>query len=83
LSAAESVKLKRLQGLAQLTQLRELYVEGCSELEELPGLEHLMSLEKLSAAESVKLKSLQGLAQLTQLRELYVDGELRENMRGV
>jgi hypothetical protein len=76
----ECVKRKNIQGLRQLTQLRELNVSGLPELEELPGLEHLRSLEKLSAYHCVKLKSLRCSAQLSQLRELYVYGcsELEE-----
>jgi len=33
------VKLKSTQGLSQLTKLQLLNVNGCSELQELPGVE--------------------------------------------
>jgi hypothetical protein len=74
------VKLKSIRFSAQLTQLRNLYVYGCSELEQLPGLEHLRSLESLWAYECVKLKSLRFSAPVTQLRDLKVSrcSELEE-----
>lgn len=71
LQACDCLKMKSIEGLAQLTQLRELDVSGCSELEEMPGVEHLQSLV-LRASECVKLKGLQGLSLLTRLRPLEV-----------
>jgi hypothetical protein len=78
----EGMTLNNIQLSAQVTRLREIFVDGCSELEELPGLEHLRSLEKLSAYYCVKLKSIRYYcvklksirfsAQLTELRELNV-----------
>ena len=38
------LKLKNIEVLAQLTQLRELDVSGCYELEKMPGVEQLQSL---------------------------------------
>jgi len=49
------VKLKRIQGLAQLTKLRVLSVDWCDEIEELEDVEHLKSLEKLDARGCPKL----------------------------
>jgi hypothetical protein len=78
--AYECVKLKSIRFSAQMTELRELKVSRCSELEELPGLEYLRSLVELSAYECVKLKSIRFSAQVTQLQNLYVYGcsELEE-----
>lgn len=71
-----------MEQLAQ--QLRELDVSYCNDLDELPCIEHLRSLDGLLARNCVKLKIIEGLAQLTQLRELDVSGcsELEE-MPGV
>ena len=51
------LKLKNIEGLAQLTQLRELDVCGYFELEKMPGVEHLQSLESfvLRASKCVNL----------------------------
>lgn len=40
----------------QLTKLRFLDVDHCSELEELPGIEHVRSLVRLYAVECSKLQ---------------------------
>jgi hypothetical protein len=55
-------------GVGAATKLRSLDVSGCSELEELPSMETLVSLEELRADGCVKLKSIRGLAQATKLR---------------
>lgn len=49
-------------------------------MEELPGIEALVSLEELQASNCVQLKSIQGLANLTKLRILsvYDCSELQE-----
>jgi internalin A len=71
LRTRECVKLKCIQGLAQLTKLRRLDVSNCSELE-LLETETLVSLEELRTRGCVKLKHIQGLLQLTKLRRLDV-----------
>ena len=58
----------------QLTKLRELRVAGCSELEELPGVEQVRSLEELDIQKCVKLNIIRGLVQWTKLRTLSVGG---------
>jgi Leucine-rich repeat (LRR) protein len=62
--------LKKIEGLWGLANLRQLDISGCKEVEELPSLETLESLEEFRASECVKLKSIRGLAQLTKLRML-------------
>jgi DNA-binding sugar fermentation-stimulating protein len=53
-------------------------------LEELPGVEHLRSLEKLKASGCGKLKSIQVFKQLTKLRELdVIEGLDLEELQGV
>jgi hypothetical protein len=47
-------------GSAQATKLRSVTVFGCSELEELPSMESLVSLEHLPADGCVKLKNIRG-----------------------
>lgn len=64
--------LKKIGGLWGLANLRQLDISGSKELEELPSLETLESLEELRASECAKLKSIRGLAQLTKLRILDV-----------
>lgn len=67
------VTLNIIRGLAQLTKLPSLHVtrcselQGCSELQEVPGVE-----DKFYATGCVKLKSIHGLAQLTEQRVLSV-----------
>jgi len=70
--ADDCVKLKSIRGLEQCTKLRELNVDGCSELEELPRMETLVSMEEFYADDYVKLESIRGLWQLTRLRVLNV-----------
>ena len=47
---------EHLEGLTQLTQLRELNVCGCSELEKMPGVEHLQSLGSFVLRASKRVK---------------------------
>lgn len=61
------VTLNIIRGLAQLTKLPSLHVTGCSELQEVPGVE-----DKFYATGCEKLKSIHGLAQLTEQRVLSV-----------
>ena len=49
------------QGWAKLTRLRTLYVIECCEIEELLGVEYLISLETLSVIRCDKLHSIPGL----------------------
>lgn len=65
-------KLKRIEELCGLAKLQMLDISMCSEVEELPSIETLVSLEQLRACLCVKLKSIQGLAQLKMLRLLDV-----------
>ena len=41
-------KLDGIPRLGQLTKLIDLNVQGCSEMQELPGVEHLISLDKFN-----------------------------------
>lgn len=50
-------KLKVIQGLAQLTRLRMLYVDQCHELRELPDVQQLMSLQNLTISGCRKLQA--------------------------
>jgi len=54
------------------TTLQTLYIFGCRELEELPSMETLVSLEVLRTRGCRELKRIHGLAQLTKLKELDV-----------
>jgi len=56
------------------TTLQTLQIEWCFELEALPGMETLVSLEELKMANCGKLKRIDGLAQLTKFKELRVTG---------
>jgi Leucine-rich repeat (LRR) protein len=57
--------------LYNLTNLQELEIKGCGELEELPCLERFTSLKNFRAFSCYNLKRIRGLGQLTQLQ--YVD----------
>lgn len=52
------------------TKLKFLDVSGCYELEELPNMETLVSLEYLWAEGCVKVKRIRGLEHLTKLKRL-------------
>lgn len=43
----DGVKLKSVRGLEQLTQFRILEVRDCCELEELPTIKNMRSLDEL------------------------------------
>jgi Leucine-rich repeat (LRR) protein len=64
--------LRKIEGLCDLSKLQILYISQCREVEELPSVETLVSLEELRASECVKLKNIRGLAQLSKLRLLDV-----------
>eukprot|EP00253_Pinus_taeda_P001391 PITA_01391 len=64
--------LRKIDGLCHLAKLQILYISQCREIEELPSVGTLVSLEELRASECVKLKSIQGLAQPSKLRLLDV-----------
>ena len=67
--------MKNIRGLEQFAKLRVLYVRKCYELEELPNMEALISMEEFYGYGCVKLKSIKsirGLWQLTSLRVLNV-----------
>ena len=55
---------KAYQGWDGLTKLITLYVIECCEIEELLGVEYLISLETLSVIRYDKLHSIPGLRQL-------------------
>jgi Leucine-rich repeat (LRR) protein len=60
--------LRSIEGLCGLAMLRELYIKECNELQELPSVKTLVSLERvIHAVDCVKLKSIRDLAQLTKL----------------
>eukprot|EP00253_Pinus_taeda_P001167 PITA_01167 len=65
-------KLRNIKALSHLGKLQSLYIRDCKELEDLPRIEALVSLEELQASGCVQLKSIQGLANLTKLRILSV-----------
>jgi hypothetical protein len=58
--ASLCVHLKSMGGLVQGTELRHPSGSGSSELEELPSMESLTSLEEFHTDSCVKLKSIQG-----------------------
>eukprot|EP00253_Pinus_taeda_P026341 PITA_26341 len=66
--------LRSIQGLCGLAMLQSLHIEKCNELEELPSVETMVSLEHLLVADCLKLRSIRDLAQLTKLRGLIVEG---------
>lgn len=76
--------LRKIEGLGSLTKLEMLDISQCTELEELPSVETLLSLLVLDACGCVKLKSMRGFAQLKKLRVLDVSecSELEE-LQGV
>jgi len=57
--------LMKVGGLSGLSKVKTLDISWCIELEELPSIETLVSLEKFRAFNCVKLKSIQGLEHLT------------------
>lgn len=65
-------KLRKLNGLCGLATLQMLDISRCRNVERLPNVETLLSLEVLDASGCLKLKNIKGLAQLTNLRVLYV-----------
>jgi len=67
-------ELRQIAGLCGLAELQSLQIQGCANVEELPSLETLISLEELTVAVCQRLKSIRGLGQLTKLRQLSVDG---------
>lgn len=62
--------LKKVIGLCGLAKLRELDMRKCELVEDLPGLETLISLVHLRVSGCVQLKSIRGLAQATHLHTL-------------
>lgn len=76
--------LKKIEGLRSLTKLQMLDISQCTELEELPSIETLVSLGALDACGCVKLKSIRGFAQLEKLQVLDISkcSELEE-LQGV
>jgi Leucine-rich repeat (LRR) protein len=62
------------------TTLQTLDIQYCTQLEELPSLETLVSLEKLEISACRKLKRIHGLGQLTKLQNLHFEdcSELEE-----
>lgn len=76
--------LRTIEGFGSLTKLQMLDISQCTELEELPSIETLVSLGSLDACGCVKLKIIRGFAQLEKLRVLDVSecSELEE-LQGV
>lgn len=58
-------KLKKVEGLCGLAKLKEIKITGCSELEELPSVEHCRSLKTLEIRGGSKLQ----LKEEVQMRE--------------
>ena len=56
-----------------ITKITHLDVHGCNGMQELPGVEHLTSLESIDAWKCEKLQSIPKL-RLTQLTQLHVAG---------
>ena len=69
-----------MHGLAGMRKIQRLDVGCCIDLEEIPSMETLVSLEQLVAIECVNLKKIQGLSHYTMLRFLNVcwSSELEE-----
>eukprot|EP00253_Pinus_taeda_P003431 PITA_03431 len=61
-------------GLSGLPKLQVLDISRCKNVEELPGIETLVSLKESQAYDCAKLKSIRGLAELTKLQVLNVHG---------
>nr|ABR17027.1 unknown [Picea sitchensis] len=77
-------RLSKIEGICNLTKLRKLNIRKCIEVEDLPSLERLTSLEKFSADECSKLKRIKGLGQLAALRILYMSScKALEELTGV
>jgi Leucine-rich repeat (LRR) protein len=70
----ECRNLRKIGNMDGLAELQWLTVVGCSKLEELPGIETLVSLTSLVASRCVKLKSIRGLRQLTKLQGVQIEG---------
>jgi hypothetical protein len=64
-----SSKAYNIQGLGQLTKLRTWKIDFCKEIQELSGVEHLMSLEELYIRTCPKLQ--RGVGILEQLRQQF------------
>lgn len=73
-------KLRKIEGLCNLPKLHMMNIKYSIEMEELPSLETLVSLEAFDPSVCVKLKSIRGLEKLTKLRKLEVSScsELEE-----
>ena len=72
LVARKCVNLKRIQGLAQPTELQLLDVRECSELKELPCLEHVNRLDTVYASGCPKLQWGGGVVE--ELHQLLEEG---------
>ncbi|KAH9288926.1 hypothetical protein KI387_033043 [Taxus chinensis] len=72
LQLRECENLKGVSGIGDLSNLVELSISGCSELEELPGLTHLNCLESLEIYKGEKLNSLQ-LDSCTNLNSVHLE----------
>jgi internalin A len=66
--------LEKIDGLCGLAKLQMLNISGWRKVEELAGIETLVSLEELRASVCEKLKRIRGLGQLTKLKLLDVHG---------
>ena len=55
-----------------MPKLRDLNVRSCAKVDELLGLEMLISVERLFVSGCDKLQSIQGLVKLRKLRELTI-----------
>lgn len=64
--------LMKIRGLYGLAKLQTLKITLSRELDELPGIELLASLETLSLGDLKKLNCIQGLGQLKQLRTVDI-----------
>ena len=62
--------LRKIEGLCGLTKLQWLQIRWCKELEELRGIETLISLKELDASRCAKLKTIRGLGCLTKFQVL-------------
>lgn len=80
LSMISCPNLEKIDGLCGLAKLQTLNISGWRKVEELAGIETLVSLEQLRASGCEKLKRMHGLSQLTKLKLLDFHGcrELEE-----
>ncbi|CAN1218802.1 Disease resistance protein L6 [Linum perenne] len=69
--------LEALPDLSSLKSLKRLYLEGCTQLREITGLESLESLEMVKMQNCRMVETLPNLSRLSKLKELDIGGCIR------